>query len=425
LIRRFAVCVAVLLAATAFPVLSHHGLPPSRLTIGSPTPQPTATPSRVVAAQAAEPSPLRRLETGVVRAAPPRSYDPPGFVTRHGSRLFLDGNPYRFTGVNAYELATLAGTNWGCGPTVTNAALDGLFSSLRPNSLVRVWAWQGCTAVNVHTKKRDWTGIDRVVDAAARHGQRLVLVLGGNNGIGEDGHWKDRSWYGGGYRLRFNEDARTPQTTSYWAYVRDIVRRFRDSRAVAVWEPVNEPNAIDCDPGVHGPACAESGNWSCDHDRATKALRSFFDHVGQEIKRIAPNHLVGSGFVGGAECGVAGNRYRYVHASPGIDVASYHDYWADKPLSSSELKDRLSLARALGKPLMIGEAGMRARDGRSDCTSTASRRNRIRDKLRAQFPAGVSGFLVWNWVPAPDPGCTFDVGPGDPIMRLLRDFRPH
>ncbi len=421
--RRVGVGVAILLAVAGFSLLSYRDPPAGHSNDVSLDWAPTSSPSGWVAAQAATAAPLRRLQARTSLSSAPAIHFRPGFVTRRGSTLLLDGKPYRFTGVNAYEL-TAGGVNWGCGPAVTTADMDRLFASLRPHSLVRVWAWQGCAAVDVRTKKRNWTGLDRVVSAAGRHNQRLVLVLGGNNGVGEDGHWKDRAWYGGGFTRRFHEDPRTPQTTSYWGYVREIVRRYRNSPAVAIWEPINEPNAIDCDGGVRGPACAESGNWTCDQDRAMRALRAFFDRVGGEIKRIDPNHLVGSGFVGGTECGVSGNRYGHVHASPGIDVASYHDYWADKPMSTMELKHRLRIARTLGKPFMVGEAGMRARDGRAGCASTAMRRTRIGRKLTAQFRAGISGFLVWNWVPKPDPGCTFDIGPRDPLLRLLRRFRP-
>ena len=67
----------------------------------------------------------------------------PGFVARRGTQLYLDGSPWRFTGVDAYELATAWGINAGCGPMVTDAHMDDLFAWLRPRSAVRFWAFQG------------------------------------------------------------------------------------------------------------------------------------------------------------------------------------------------------------------------------------------------------------------------------------------
>ena len=68
--------------------------------------------------------------------------DDRGVVTRRGTQLFLHGRPYEFTGINAYELATLWGTNAGCGAQVETPALDSFFGSLRPDSMVRFWAFQ-------------------------------------------------------------------------------------------------------------------------------------------------------------------------------------------------------------------------------------------------------------------------------------------
>src|SRR5690242_3924095 len=66
------------------------------------------------------------------------------FVSSYGTKLYLNGEEYQFTGVNAYELATLPGVTAGCGGTIPS--LDSFFSSLRPGSMVRFWAFQGASA---------------------------------------------------------------------------------------------------------------------------------------------------------------------------------------------------------------------------------------------------------------------------------------
>jgi hypothetical protein len=60
-----------------------------------------------------------------------------GFVTAQGTKLYLNGQQYQFTGVNAFNLATYPGYNAGCGGPVND--LDAFFSKLRPNSIIRLW----------------------------------------------------------------------------------------------------------------------------------------------------------------------------------------------------------------------------------------------------------------------------------------------
>ena len=77
-------------------------------------------------------------------------------ITAQGQSLEIGGVPTLFTGFNAYQLATDWGTNAGCGGTATTAQIDSFFASLRPNSLVRFWAFQGTMATNVKTGQLDW-----------------------------------------------------------------------------------------------------------------------------------------------------------------------------------------------------------------------------------------------------------------------------
>src|SRR4051794_20349558 len=91
---------------------------------------------------------------GAATAAPD-----PNVITRSGSTLMLHGHAYRFTGVNAYELGTFWSINAGCGPQLTTAQLDSFFASLRPDSVVRFWAFQA-QGVNKSTRRLDYTGLD-------------------------------------------------------------------------------------------------------------------------------------------------------------------------------------------------------------------------------------------------------------------------
>jgi mannan endo-1,4-beta-mannosidase len=343
------------------------------------------------------------------------------FLTKNGTQLVLFGQPYTFTGVNVYSAASLNSINVGCGGQVDD--IDGLFSSLRPNSIVRFWGSQGTMGTNAITRQLDWTGIDRVVNTAASHGQRVIIALSDQSGTCDDGLWRDSSWYTNGFKEIYNPKGMTP--LSYWEYVQQVVARYKDSPTIAMWELVNEPEASECMVGYNGSACY--GHQSCpDAQAAANALRYFFDTVGGEVKRIDPNHLIESGVIGTGQCGADNWNYQYIHESPAIDVASYHDYnEVDSPMPGDPwngLQVRLQQMKTIQKPLIIGEAGMLAQDNSSACMSFATRRDKLSQKMEAQFAAGIAGYLPWSWAGFNSGSCNFDMPPGDPSLTLIHDF---
>jgi mannan endo-1,4-beta-mannosidase len=342
-------------------------------------------------------------------------------IQASGTQLFLYGSAYRFTGVDAYEAATQWGTNAGCGPELSNQQLDQLFASLPSGSVVRFWTFQGSLATNVNTGQLDWGPIDRVFDTAARYGVRLIPVITSQSGSCDGDHWKDPSWYEGGFMHIFNDppstDGRGLTPLSYWTYLQDIVTRYASSPALGMWEPVSEAEASTCPPRDEPLNC--SGHQICsDEAAAAGALRYFFDTVGAEIHELDPRHLVESGLLGGGQCGTEGADYAFVSASPGIDVLSYHDYWGVVPIGGDRwngLAVRLAQARTLTKPIIAGEVGLTAGVA-PGCMSDAARNAALVAKRQSQIRAGSSGFLVWDWVPSTSSRCGFDVTPSDPLL---------
>lgn len=336
------------------------------------------------------------------------------FVDANGTSLTLDGAPYRFTGVNAYGLATDHSVSYGCGNMTHDAELDAFFASLRPNSMVRLWAFQR-QVYNRYTRQLDFSPLDRVINAAARRNQRVILTLANQWPQCDDGYEKNEAWYAGGYRVAASTDGASP--LSYWEYVRRIVPRYATSPTVGMWELVNEPEArirnADGSPG-----CTSTG---------PATLRSFFDVVGGEVHRLDPNHLISSGVTGSGQCGAQGDYYESLHASSGIDVASYHDYLYDtQPMPGDAwngLQVRLGQAGRVNKPLIVGEAGILASDSVGGCWTTAQRRDLFRAKLDAQFAAGIDGFLPWAWELLTPAACTYDIVAGrDATLALLHEY---
>jgi len=343
------------------------------------------------------------------------------FVSAQGTNLYLNGSLYQFTGINAFNLGTYTG-NVGCGIEESN--LNTVFSHLRPNSMVRVWAFQGSITTNPVTKKTDWTGLDRVINTAQKDGDKLILVLGDQAGNCDDGHWRDTAWYAGGYTKAINDYGNGLTPIPYFDYVKMVVARYKDSPAVAMWQPINEPVVAECS-GAQGTACY--AKQVCTNEAAsTKALRSFFDTVGGAIKSIDKNHLVSSGLGGNGQCGAVFQDYQYVNESPAVDVVTYHDFdHITQPMPGDQyngLQERLNQAKAMNKPLMVGEVGIQAVSNGSGCINLTTRRDDMKAKMDAQFKAGIVGFMPWAIADNDATSCNYNIGDNDPTLALLHDY---
>jgi hypothetical protein len=354
------------------------------------------------------------------------AYTPTGQqpITASGQQLKIGGTPTIFTGVNAYEIATDWGVNTGCGGMETTAQINQLFTSLKQNSIVRFDVFQGTMATNVNTGGLDWAPIDRIFYLAAQDHVYLIPVITAEGGVCDGGHWQDPSWFEGGYTSVFNSPSNSDGTgldpLSYWQFMHDVVNRYKASPALGLWEPFGEPEASTC-PAAYQPSSC-SGHQTCpDEAVAEQALVSFFDTVGGEIHNLDPNHLVEAGFLGAGQCGTAEGDYQAVGASPGIDVVSVHDYYGPAPLGGDQYNGmavRFRQARVLDKPIITGESGILAGSSGS-CESFAQRTSDMKAKMIAQFAAGGSAFLAWNWVLDPLGPCSDSTGPTDPLMALF------
>jgi hypothetical protein len=352
------------------------------------------------------------------------TYSPTGQlpITESGQHLEIGGIPTVFTGFDAYQLGTDFGTNTGCGSMATTAQIDSFFSSLRPNSLVRFWAFQGTMATDVHTGQLDWAPLDNVFYQAAKYHVYLIPSLSDQAGTCDGGHWQDAAWYSGGFTTAYNSasdsNGKGLAPLSYSDYVTDIVSRYADSPALGMWEPVNEAEASNC-PAADQPSNCW-GNQTCPNEAASAAaLDSFYTTVGAKIHALDPEHLVEAGFLGGGQCGTAGSDYENVGASPGIDVLSVHDYFGALPLGGDRwngVAARLTQARAVDKPIISGEVGIKAGIDQSGCVSLQQRALDMSAKMTAQFAAGASAFLVWDWLTDPLGPCSLNTGPTDTSM---------
>jgi mannan endo-1,4-beta-mannosidase len=327
-----------------------------------------------------------------------------GFVSRSGTRLALNGQPYRFTGLNIYN----ANSRNNCWYTMgSGAALDSSLNSIGAGQEVfRSWFFQSLATTG---GQRDWSAFDHTLAVAAAHGQRVIATLGDQWGAceqpGAPSVYKTEAWYRSGYQTTPMNPA---VTRSYRDWVAEVATRYRGNPTILAWQLMNEAE----DQVSHGGACGSAAS-----------LKTWADDVAGVIKQADPNHLVSLGTMGGGQCGTQGADYQLVHSGPNIDLCEYHDYGhPGSPMPGDQwngLAVRLQQCAALGKPLFVGEIGLLPADTGG---SLAQRAAEFDAKFSAQLSAGAVGALLWAWNNGSVPITTYDIGAADPALAVMAKY---
>ncbi|WP_163992322.1 glycoside hydrolase 5 family protein [Pyxidicoccus caerfyrddinensis] len=249
-------------------------------------------------------------------------------------------------------------------------------------------------------------GLDRVLARARVHGVRLVLTLG-NYWDAYGGARQYVEWAGlpqpveGDPRF-FTEPSVVAHYKSHVARLLERVNtvdgiRYGDHPAVLAWELLNEPRGKGL-------------------DKEGVKLRAWIDDVAREVKAHAPGHLVGTGeegfepsaegydgafwtAVGSTMLRTPGSSFARNTASPFIDFASVHFYpeaWGlDGPgtavAGAKWISEHAAIARSLGKPLFVGELGLR-NEGDLDLSQ---RRALYRGWLECMREEGLGAGALW------------------------------
>jgi mannan endo-1,4-beta-mannosidase len=276
-------------------------------------------------------------------------------------------------------------------------------------TVVRTWFMQA------YGGPGNWSQFDRVLSAASARGIKIIPVLVDQGASCEPWpigvpHYRTLAWYQSGYTRPDYGYA-----LSYRDYAAAIAKHYAGNTTIAFWQLVNEAEALT------------SAGGSCDEQAANHALRSFADDVAGLVKANDPSHLVSLGTIGGGQCGAAGSAdYRYLHAGL-IDLCEYHEYWGKGAVPGDQwngVATRINDCHALNKPIFAGEVGIDASiqpDGTTSAivtkASLALRAQYLQSKMKAQFPMGLVGFLVWDYDNGPSK--YYEVGPGDPTEAVM------
>ncbi|MFN8475302.1 MAG: GH25 family lysozyme [Anaerolineae bacterium] len=315
-----------------------------------------------------------------------------GFVRRENGELRLDGQPFRFVGVNTRELVHYGNhaVNQNCNEEQIGQQLDA--ARQMGTSVARVFLAHRAYDPNTladEVGNRLAATLDIAygpIDSPRPNPIRLLVAFTDyNKGRGyylrQDepffnpaGFLEGVEWYGGEWR------------TNYWPFVEAIVSRFRNDPRIFGWEVGNELK-LPADP---------------------ETFLGFMTLVTSEIKELDPNHLVSSGIISTLHCAfddVQGSRF---YANTNMDFATLHlagagsDYphldplpeFADNPDEGRRrayLAHQLGLAGAAGKPLIVEEAGYMPREIA-----------RLEDLATFAFATGAVGFLPWGFSGFPD-----------------------
>lgn len=346
---------------------------------------------------------LRRTTTVLVHngvaGSPPAAAPAPaaataGYVVRAGRRLYLDGHPFRFTGINIYN----ANSDGSCAYAMNEGSILGdaleALTAGPEHRVIRAWFFQGMAT---RDGRRDWSAFDHTLAVARAHGARVIAVLADQWGYCDPAGYKDAGWYENGYRR-----PDPGGTVSYRTWAAEVARRYRDESAVLAWQLLNEAQVTDaaraCGPG------------------AASILRTWAADAAGVVRAADPLHLVSLGTIGVGNCGAEGDSYQEVHDVPAIDLCEYHDYRREEMPGDAfnGLARRIEQCAALDKPLFVGESGITVGDG----GGLQPRAEAFARKFTAQFRAGVAGELIWSWNAAGSNG-SYDVGPGDPALDVL------
>ncbi|MCB9622654.1 MAG: cellulase family glycosylhydrolase [Sandaracinus sp.] len=346
----------------------------------------------VARAQTAEPNAApNAASTPNETRAEPNAASVDDFVRVVDGHFVAGDAPFRFVGAN------VAVTHSAAHRAALEATLDAVVAD--GGRVVRVWAL-GEAPVDAPAWRRDYAlrlgpegwvedsfaHLDRVLVAARARGLRVVMVLA-NRWADYGGFSEVARWAGAapvGRDLSPAELARFFECQAcdahYVAHVRRVVGRvnaengvaYRDDPTVIAWELANEVGATSV--------------------AAERALLAWVRRHAALVHELAPRQLVSAGHVGWR---TERDRevWRAVQAVDGIDYADLHAY----PRRDSRVRQprdlvrwldaRVSDARAIGKPLVIGELGF--------ATNEPGAARWLGAFLGHARRVGVDGVLLW------------------------------
>jgi mannan endo-1,4-beta-mannosidase len=314
------------------------------------------------------------LSRRVAAAAGPAPADK---VTRSGTQLLLNGQPYRLVGLDMWPMAV---ASW-CQPANYDgrnvSQISQVLADIRqtaPNvNAIKVWFYQQFA---LHNGSRDWSSFDAVLAAADTAGFKVIANLEDSWSYERTGSQMPEvsaTWYDGGYQ----NSVLTDEVIPYRQWVQECATRYANDPRILMWELVAEPNGVTL---------------------------GFIQDVSALVKGIDPYTPIC--------CGEVGPLSSAIYALSTVDVASYHYYTA---YGQTNWKAVQLAAAAAGKPWFMGEYGI------NSSTDHSTRASTLQADMTAVFQhANTAGFMYWQY--AETGGDQFNCTKGDPLLPVLDQF---
>lgn len=316
--------------------------------------------------------------------APEASYgskgSPRGVPYTEGTKFMLDGEPFFFAGSNAYWLpfidsppdvlitmkaAKKAGLKvlrtWAFNEknaTYITGGLPQYGNEGAGPTVVYFQSWaDGKATINYGTNGLQ--ALDKVIALAEKTGLKLILALTNN--------WAD---YGGMdvYTInlggKYHDDFyHVPKiVNAFKDYVKVVVNRYKDSKAIFAWELSNEPRC-----GADGVRnLPRSPGTNCSY----VVMDDWMADMGKFIKSIDPHHMVTWGGEGEfhditssdwAYAGSDGGNFLNELALDEMDFGTFHlypDWWSKSEAWANQwVIDHGNAQKQIGKPVVFEEYG--------------------------------------------------------------------
>ncbi|MBW0125280.1 cellulase family glycosylhydrolase, partial [Pseudonocardia oceani] len=292
-------------------------------------------------------------------------------ITVEGDRIMRGGEPWWFLGYNSFVWSGDCGND---DEKMSAEQVDAWFQSMRHDGhgAVRLFFFDGWNLDR----------LDAAVESAKENDIYLTITLDDAiGGCGEND--KEAGWF-----------ADQSERDTFREHMTMLLERYEGETSIAWFEYFNEPSY-------------EGG-----------ALREFYDEMGAAADEVDPNRLFSSGTV--APYWLDGeDNFRDVHESPGVDIASLHEYDENEVESNHGPGVR---ANSGGKPTIVGEYGITAGEGCD--VDYAGRAELIRQKAEVYTDTsiGYAGALAWAWQPGTG-GCDIsNLDEDETSQSAMREF---
>jgi len=231
---------------------------------------------------------------------------PAGLVQPHGRQFKLNGQPYRFVGVNIRGISS-----YGRGAPLIYTSSGDVDTNLNGLQAMNAKVIRLFAANKNHTTQENIDALQAVLDKMQARGQKAIVCLtdlyttdfhpAGDDVyyMAQPGGWTllDDTWFASGY------------TVNYLPWVQAAVTALKNHEAIFAWELGNELTDI----------------------KTPNNILAFTSNTAAAIKAIDPWHMVTTGYISVDHTQVGVTNGIAMYSNSNIDFITVHSYNGEDP----------------------------------------------------------------------------------------------